>query len=82
MVDLQNWAHLLDISFGVEASLEGPTLRVRELLTWNVGSVVTTARAAGEDIDIFAGDAHIGAGELAASDGKIVVRMVRVRGKS
>lgn len=82
MSDLQDWAHLLDISFRVEAALDGPKLRVRELLTWSVGSVVTTARPAGENIDIFAGDAPIGAGELAASDGKVVVRMVRVKGKS
>jgi flagellar motor switch/type III secretory pathway protein FliN len=75
-------SHLFDIPLAVEATVSGPALRVSELLTLRAGSVIATRRAAGENIDLFAGDAYIGSGELAQINGHIAVRMVKLKGKS
>ena len=73
-------AHLLDIPLEVEAIVDGPVLRVGALLALGPGSLIATTRAAGETVDIRAGGAWIGAGELAAANGHRVVRMVRFQG--
>ena len=82
MAEVSEFAHLLDIPVDVEATLPGPALTVEELLNLSAGSLVATDRPAGETIDVYAGDAYIGAGELAGTDGRPVVRMVRFRSKS
>jgi flagellar motor switch/type III secretory pathway protein FliN len=63
----------------VEAVVEGHALRVSDLLELAVGSLVLSGRAAGENVDIFAGSAYLGAGELAQSNGHRVVRMVKFK---
>jgi flagellar motor switch/type III secretory pathway protein FliN len=47
-----------------------------------VGSLVVSGRAAGESVDILAGRAFLGAGELAAANGHRVVRMVNLKGRN
>lgn len=74
--------HLLDIPLEVEAVVEGRALRVSELLELSVGSLVMTARAAGENVDVLAGGTLLGSGELARANGFRVVRMVDFKGKS
>jgi flagellar motor switch protein FliN/FliY len=81
MTDPSALAHLFDVPLDVEATIDGPALRVSELLTLRVGSVIETRRAAGENIDLFAGDSYIGSGELAQINGNIAVRMVKLKGK-
>jgi flagellar motor switch protein FliN/FliY len=80
MADSFALSHLFDIPLDVEAKVKGLDLRVSELLTLKVGSVIETRRAAGENIDLFAGDAYIGSGELAQINGRIAVRMVKLKG--
>ena len=82
MADLPDMSHLLDVPLEVEAVVEGPPLRISHLLGLEVGSVVTTRRASGENVDIFVGSAYLGAGELARASGRRVVRMVKFKGKS
>jgi flagellar motor switch/type III secretory pathway protein FliN len=82
MADLQQVAHLLDIPLEVEAVVEGRSLRVSELLELAVGSLVVSGRAAGESVDIFAGQAFLGAGEMARANGHRVVRMVKFKGRN
>jgi flagellar motor switch/type III secretory pathway protein FliN len=74
-------AHLLDVPLFVEATVPGPTLTVSELLALSVGSLITTGRAAGENIEIIAGEVRIGAGELSSANGRAAVRVVRFGGK-
>ena len=74
--------HLLDVPFTVEATLKGPTLRVRELLELAPGNLIATQRPAGEALDVFAGGAMLGIGELAVMNSRAVIRMVKFRGKS
>jgi flagellar motor switch/type III secretory pathway protein FliN len=80
MADLAPFVPFLDLPLAVEALLEGPTLTVDQLLALGVGGLVTTTRRAGETIDLFAGGARIGAGELGAVKGHAVLRMVSFKG--
>lgn len=82
MTDPSALLHLFDIPLRVEAIVSGPALRVSEMLTLKVGSVIATRRAAGENVDLYAGDAYIGSGELAQISGRIAVRMVKTKRKS
>jgi flagellar motor switch/type III secretory pathway protein FliN len=82
VADLPEVAHLLDIPLEVEAVVDGPVLRVSDLLSLGVGSVVATSLAAGENIDIFAGKAYIGAGELTSANSHSVVRMVKFKSRN
>lgn len=70
----------LEIPLEVEALVEGPRLRVRDLLALKAGSIIETELQAGENIDVLAGQSPLGAGELSAAHGKVVVRLVRFRG--
>jgi flagellar motor switch/type III secretory pathway protein FliN len=74
--------HLLDVPFTVEATLPGPTLQVRELLELAPGNTVATPHPSGGALDVFAGGAMLGIGELSGVNGRAVIRMVKFRGKS
>ena len=82
MADLTQVEHLLDIPLEMEAVVLARALRVSELLELAVGSLVLTDRAAGESVDVIAGKARLGSGELARAGGKRVVRMVEFESKS
>ena len=81
-MDSPSLARLLDLPFQVEATLRGPHLRVSQLLDLRVGSLISTPCAAGGNVDVFAGNAYIGSGELNVMNGRNAVRMVRLSGKS
>lgn len=82
MAKLAQVGHLLDIPLELEAVVDGLPLRVSELLELAVGSLVVSGRAAGENVDVRAGGAPLGSGELARANGHRVVRMVNFKGKS
>jgi len=71
----------LDILLPVEAVLEGPSLRVGELMSLKPGSVVMTRFPAGDNVEVVAGNSRIGAGELTASGSRLAVRMLGFREK-
>jgi len=81
-MDSPQLARLLDLPFQVEATLPGPSLRVSQLLNLKAGSLISTTHPAGESVDVSAGNAYIGSGELNVVNGRHAVRMVRFRGKS
>jgi len=81
MADHSEIAHLMDLPLALEATLSGPALRVEELLSLQAGSLIATSSAAGESVDVYAGGAYIGSGELGSAHGQTVVRMVRFKGK-
>jgi len=76
-MDSPQLARLLDLPFTVEATLPGPTLRVGQLLNLKAGSIIHTTHPAGESVDIFAGSAYIGSGELNTVNGAPAVRVLR-----
>lgn len=67
----------LDVPLQFEAVLQGPALRVDALLALSEGSLIETSQPAGEAVEIFAAGVRIGVAELAESNGRRAVRMVR-----
>lgn len=74
-------APYMGIPLPVEAVIEGPRLKVKELVALAPGSVVTTSVPAGDNVEVRAGGSAVGSGELAAPAGSLVVRMLTLRGK-
>jgi flagellar motor switch/type III secretory pathway protein FliN len=79
-MDAAELSRFMDVPLEVEAQVEGPRLRVSDLLALRTGSVIETDRPAGGNVDILAGASPLGVGELTAARGKVVVRVVRFRG--
>ena len=73
----EQYSLLDDVPVDIEAAVAGPRMRVGEILAWRAGSVISTGLRAGESIDVFAGCARIGAGELSSNGLREVIRMVR-----
>jgi len=79
-MDTPDLAPFMDVPLEIEVLIEGPRLCVRDLLALKVGSVVETERPAGENVAVLAGNSPLGVGELTASHGFVVVRMLSFRG--
>ena len=73
---------LNDVPVDIEAAVAGPRMRVSEILALRAGSVISTGLRSGENIDVFAGCARIGAGEFSSTDQRVVIRMVRFGSKN
>jgi flagellar motor switch/type III secretory pathway protein FliN len=79
-MDFTELARFMDVPLEIEALVEGPKLRVRDLIALKTGDIIETALPAGENIEVRAGQSPLGAGELAASSGKVIVRVIRFQG--
>jgi flagellar motor switch/type III secretory pathway protein FliN len=75
-MDSLDLARFPDIVFKVDVALDGPALKIDELLALRPGSVILTGRPAGENVIVTAGQARVGTGELGSSRGKTIVRML------
>jgi flagellar motor switch/type III secretory pathway protein FliN len=75
-MDSLDLARFPDIVLRVDAGLEGPVLKIDELLALRPGSIILTGRAAGANVTVTAGQAFLGTGELGCSTGRTVVRML------
>jgi flagellar motor switch/type III secretory pathway protein FliN len=75
-MDSLDLARFPDIVFKVDAALDGPVLKIDELLALRPGSVVLTGRPSGGNVTVTAGQAFFGTGELGCSRGKATVRML------
>jgi flagellar motor switch/type III secretory pathway protein FliN len=73
-------SRFMDIPLQIEALIDGPRMRVRDLLALKAGSVIETARPAGENVDVLAGHSLLGLGELSGAGGKVIVRILMFRG--
>jgi flagellar motor switch/type III secretory pathway protein FliN len=80
MITPCNVEHVLDVPVPFEGALPGPVMRVGDLLALVEGSLIQTARSAGETVEVFAGGSLIGFAELAEANGRRAVRMVRFEG--
>ena len=78
MSDAKRYSWLSDIPVEVEAATAALALRVGEILALREGSVIATNLPAGENINVFAGGALIGAGEFSSSEHGTAIRMVRL----
>jgi flagellar motor switch/type III secretory pathway protein FliN len=78
MAELE-FTHLMDITLPIEAVVEGPALKLSELLNLSAGSLIATRRAAGEHLDVYAGGAYIGCGEWTRANGCAAVRILNFK---
>lgn len=76
-----NLARLMEIPLRVEALVEGPRLSVRDLLALKAGSIIETGLPAGENVEVLAGHAPLGLGELTTAGSRIGIRILRLRGE-
>jgi flagellar motor switch/type III secretory pathway protein FliN len=74
-------APFLGVPLTVEAVVEGPRLKISDLLALRAGSVIATTLPAGDSVGVRAGGSEIGAGELTALGGRLAVRMLDFHGK-
>jgi flagellar motor switch protein FliN len=72
---LEEIGHLSDIPVDVEIELAHKTMTVRDILGLAQGSVIRMPRSAGENIDILAGGAMIGSGEIVIIEDTVGVRI-------
>lgn len=72
-------AALGDVPVEIEIELDRRILRAREVLRLEEGSVIATARSAGENIDIYIGGVLCGSGEIVVIENTLGVRITDFR---
>ncbi len=75
MTALEEIAHLADIHIEVQAELDRTVMTIEDILALAPGSLITTARSAGENIDLVIGGARIGSGEIVIIEEAVGVRI-------
>jgi flagellar motor switch protein FliN/FliY len=79
MTPQQEIAPLGDVPVEIEVELDRRVLTTREMLALEEGSIVTTARSAGENIDIYIGGVLCGSGEIVVVETALGVRITDFR---
>lgn len=67
-----------DVPLPLRAELGRKTISFRELLDLKMGSIVPLSRPAGENVDLYAGEAYLGSGEILVIDGVLAVRLADI----
>lgn len=75
MTALEEIARIADIPVDVTVELDRKVMTVREILNLRRGSVICMTRSAGENIDILAGGAILGFGEIVIIENTMGVRI-------
>ena len=72
-------APLGDIPIEIEVELDRRMMSTREVLQLEEGSVISTMRSAGENIDIYIGGVLCGSGEIVVIESTLGVRITDFR---
>jgi flagellar motor switch protein FliN len=75
MTPLEEIAPLADVPVEIEVELDRQIMRLRDLLELREGSLIATARSAGENIDIYIGGVLSGSGETVVIENTLGVRI-------
>jgi flagellar motor switch protein FliN len=75
MTAFEEIAHIADIPVTINVELDRVIMTVRDVLALDAGSIIRTARAAGDNISISFGGAAIGSGEIVILDETVGVRI-------
>ena len=75
MTPLEEVKHLADVPVGLVMELDRKPMALSKVLDLEVGSVVWLTRSAGEAIDIYAGGALIGFGEVVVIESTFGIRI-------
>ena len=68
-------APLGEVPVEIEIELDRRSIRAREILAWDAGSVIGTGRSAGENIDLYIGGSLCGSGEIVVIENTLGVRI-------
>lgn len=72
---LQMIGPMSDVPMEIGVELDRKTMTLRQILELDYGSVMRMTRSAGENIDVFVGDALFGYGEIVIIEDMIGVRI-------
>jgi flagellar motor switch protein FliN/FliY len=75
MTPLETIGHLADIPIQIDVELAQKSMTVGEILALQKGSVIKMTRSAGDNIDILAGGALLGSGEIVIIEETVGVRI-------
>jgi flagellar motor switch protein FliN/FliY len=75
MTALEEIAQLADVRMEVHAELDRTMMTIENILALEPGSVITTNRSAGENIDLVVAGAWIGSGEIVIIEEAVGVRI-------
>jgi flagellar motor switch protein FliN/FliY len=75
MTILDQIGRIAEVPIEITTELARKTMTVRHILELDEGSVIRLARSAGENMDVFAGGAHLGYGEIVIIEDTIGVRI-------
>ncbi|HTS26743.1 MAG TPA: FliM/FliN family flagellar motor switch protein [Bryobacteraceae bacterium] len=79
MTPQEEIAPLGEIPVEIEVELDRRVMSTREVLELEEGSVITTMRSAGENIDIYIGGVLCGSGEIVVVESTLGVRITDFR---
>jgi flagellar motor switch protein FliN/FliY len=79
MTPQEEIAPLGDIPIEIEVELDRRMMTTREVLLLEEGSVISTMRSAGENIDIYIGGVLCGSGEIVVIESTLGVRITDFR---
>ena len=79
MTPQEEIAPLGDIPIEIEVELDRRVMTTREVLELQEGSILSTMRSAGENIDIYIGGVLCGSGEIVVIESTLGVRITDFR---
>jgi len=75
LTDLEKIPHYALLPLSVESELGRRNMSVREILSLAPGSVIKLAQPVGSTVDLYAGGAPFGSGEVIRSGGRTAMRI-------
>lgn len=81
MSPIEELAQFLDVPLEMNVELDRRLITMREVMEFDVGSIVPLTRSAGENLDIRIGGELIGTGEIVVSETATGVRITDFRAK-
>lgn len=75
MTTLEQLTHFTDVPIRIHVELDRKVLTLRQILELAEGSVIKMSRSAGENIDVLAGGAVLGFGEIVIIEDTVGVRL-------
>ena len=79
MTPIEEIAQFLDVPIEMNVELDRRPITVREVMEFDVDSIIKLTRSAGENLDIRLGGALIGSGEIVVSETTTGVRLTDFR---
>jgi flagellar motor switch protein FliN/FliY len=79
MTPIEEIARFLDVPIEMNVELDRRPLSMREVMAFDVDSVIRLTRSAGENLDIRLGGALIGSGEIVVSETTTGIRITDFR---